>query len=206
MLTIASVGLAGTLVSGTAAPGHTGWEVYGGDAAGTKYSALAQINRWNVSRLTTAWVYRCDDMRSRPATTIECSPIVVSGVMYITTAGLKVVALDAGTGQPRWTFDPWNGQGGRGVNRGVTHWSDGREQRIFMVAGNYLHAIDAADGRPISGFGAGGRVDLRDGLDRDVFFLSVTATSPGIIHRDLLILGSVVGEGPTPAERTVGAA
>ena len=74
MLTTASVGLAGTLVSGTAVPAHTGWEVYGGDAAGTKHSALTQINRSNVNRLTTAWVYRCDDMRLRPARTIECSP------------------------------------------------------------------------------------------------------------------------------------
>src|SRR5206468_9135927 len=66
-------------------------------------------------------------------------------------------------------------------------------------AGTHLCALDATNGRLISTFGSGGKVDLRDGLDRDVFFLSVTATSPGIVHKDLLILGSVVGEGPAPA-------
>ena len=175
------------------------WPVYGGDAAGTKYSALDQINRANVRRLKPAWVYRCDDMRRQPASTIECNPIVVDGVVFLTTSGLKVVALDAADGRLRWMFDPWNGQGGRGVNRGVTYWAGGDDRRIFYVAGNVLYALNATNGQPIPGFGSGGKVDLRDGLDRDVFFLSVTATSPGIVYRDLLIMGSVVGEGPNPS-------
>ncbi len=176
-----------------------GWEVYGGDPAGKKYSALDQINRTNVHRLKPVWSYRCDDMRLQPASTIECNPIVVDGVMFLTTPGLKVVALDAATGRSRWAFDPWNGQGGRGVNRGVTYWSSGEDRRIFFVAGNNLCALNATNGQLISTFGSGGKVDLRDGLDRDVFFLSVAATSPGIVYDDLLILGSVVGEGPDPA-------
>jgi quinoprotein glucose dehydrogenase len=76
-----------------------GWEVYGGDPAGKKYSALDQINRTNIQRLKPVWIYRCDDMRLRPASTIECNPIVVDGVMFLTTPGLKVVALDAATGR-----------------------------------------------------------------------------------------------------------
>ncbi|MBI4659807.1 MAG: PQQ-binding-like beta-propeller repeat protein [Verrucomicrobia bacterium] len=184
--------------AGTSQPAYREWRVYGGDPAGTKYSALAQINRTNVTQLRPAWIYRCDDMRTRPASTIECNPIVVDGVMYLTTAGLKVVALQAATGQPQWVFDPWNGQGGRGVNRGVTYWAERDDHRIFYVAGNFLYALNASNGQPIAGFGVGGKVDLRDGLDRDVFFLSVTATSPGIVYRDLLIMGSAVGEGPTP--------
>ena len=175
------------------------WQVYGGDSAGTKYSALDQINRSNVHRLKPAWIYRCDDMSLRPASTIECNPIAVDGVLFLTTPGLKVVALEAASGRSRWVFDPWNGRGGRGVNRGVTYWSSGEDRRIFFVAGNYLCAINAANGRLISTFGRGGKLDLRDGLDRDVFYLSVVATSPGIVYKDLLILGSVVGEGPNPA-------
>lgn len=180
-------------------PLHRDWPVYGGDPAGTKYSALDQINRTNVHRLEPAWIFRCDDMRERPATTIECNPIIVQGVMFATTPGLKVIALDAATGTPRWVFDPWNGQGGRGVNRGVTYWAEGDDRRIFFTAGPYLYALNATNGRPVSSFGAAGQVDLRDGLDRDVFYLSVTASSPGIVYRDLLILGSVVGEGPNPS-------
>lgn len=177
----------------------TTWATYGGDAGGTKYSALDQINRGNVRQLKPAWVYRCDDLRLRPASTIECNPIVVGETMFITTPGLNVVALRAATGRPIWTFDPWDGRGGRGVNRGVTYWSGGNDQRIFFVAGNFLCALDAATGQLIRTFGTGGKVDLREGLDRDVFYLSVTATSPGVVYRDLLILGSVVGEGPNAA-------
>src|SRR5688572_29960927 len=152
------------------------WEVYGGDPAGRKHSALDQINRANVHRLKPVWIHHCEDMRLQPASTIECNPIVVDGVMFLTTPGLKVVALDAATGRSRWAFDPWNGQGGRGVNRGVTYWSSGEDRRIFFVAGNQLCALNATNGQLVATFGSGGKVDLRDGLDRDVFFLSVTAT------------------------------
>ena len=148
------------------------WPVYGGDAAGTKYSALDAINRANVSRLKPAWVYRCDDMRARPASTIECNPIVVDGVMYITTPGLNVVALEAATGQERWKFDPWAGKPGSGVNRGVTYWSDGVDRRIFFVAGTFLFALDAANGQPAKGFGTEGKIDLRTGLARLSGFVS----------------------------------
>src|SRR5881392_2676720 len=75
------------------------WNVYGGDSAGTKYSALDQINRSNVHRLKPAWIYRCDDMSLRPASTIECNPIAVDGVLFLTTPGLKVVALEAASGR-----------------------------------------------------------------------------------------------------------
>jgi len=199
------LGAASTLLAGSvavvaadASANGREWRVYGGDLAGTKYSALDQINRSNVATLKPAWIFRCDDMKQQPASTIECNPIVVDGVMYITSAGLKVLALDAATGEQRWVFDPWEGKGGRGVNRGLTYWSDGTDKRIFFVAGTSLHALGATNGQLVKSFGTDGKVDLREGLDRDVFFLTVSASSPGIIYRDLLILGSAVGEGPGP--------
>jgi len=178
---------------------HREWRTYGADLAGTKYSALTQINRTNVQQLKPAWIYRCDDMRARPASTIECNPIIIDGSMFITTPGLKVISLDAATGTQQWVFDPWDGKGGRGVNRGVSYWAAADDRRIFFVGGNFLYAINAATGQLIRSFGVGGKVDLRDGLDRDVFFLSVTATTPGIVYNDLLIMGSAVGEGPAPS-------
>ena len=177
---------------------HQRWEVYGGDFGGTRYSSLRQINRTNLHRLKPAWIYRCDDMRERPASTIECNPIIVGETMFITTPGLKVVALDAAKGTEKWVFDPWDGQGGRGVNRGLTYWREGDDERIFFTAGTFLYALDARDGSLIESFGQGGKIDLRDGLDRDVFFLSVGANTPGVVYQDLLIIGSVVGEGPNP--------
>ncbi|HUS36085.1 MAG TPA: PQQ-binding-like beta-propeller repeat protein [Verrucomicrobiae bacterium] len=175
------------------------WPVYNGDFGGTKYSPLVQINRTNVNRLKPVWIYRCDDMTLRPASTIECNPLVIDGTMYLTTAGLKVVALDAATGKEIWRFDPFEGKGGRGVNRGLMFWKSGDDRRIYMPAGSLLYAIDAATGKLVKTFGVEGRIDLRDGLDRDVFFLSVGASSPGVIFKDLIIMGSAVGEGPAPA-------
>jgi quinoprotein glucose dehydrogenase len=137
-------------------------------------------------------------MRQQPPTTIECNPVIINGTMFLTTPGLKVVAVDAAAGAERWVFDPWQGKGGRGVNRGLAYWSAGQEERLFFVAGAFLHALDARTGNPVSRFGTDGKVDLRDGLDRDVFFLTVTATSPGVVYKDMLVLGSVVGEGPAP--------
>src|SRR5436190_6635245 len=141
------------------------WAIYGGDPAGMKFSALTQINRTNVQRLKPAWIFRCDDMRAQPASTIECNPLIIDGRMYLTTPGLKVLALEAASGRQIWAFDPWAGRGGRGVNRGVTYWSGAEGRRIFFVAGTFLYALDAADGRPVAGFGANGKIDLREGLD-----------------------------------------
>lgn len=180
-----------------AAPTYRDWRYYGGDAGGTKYSALTQINRTNVGQLKPVWTFRCDDMRAQPATTIECNPIVIDGVMFLTSPGLKVLALDAVTGKQKWVFDPWDGKGGRGVNRGLAFWTDGKEKRLFFAAGSLLYALDGETGKPASTFGVGGRIDLRDGLDRDVFYLYVNASSPGIVYKDILIMGSAVGEGPT---------
>ncbi len=172
------------------------WPVYGGDPGGTRFSTLRHINTRNVHRLQPAWVYRCDDMRARPATTIECNPLVVDRTLYLTTPSLKVVALDAATGTERWTFDPWDGRGGGGVSRGLTLWAQGDERRLFSAAGNHLFALNPDTGHPIPGFGTLGRIDLREGLDRDLLRQGVGLTTPGVVYRDLIILGSRVDDSP----------
>ena len=122
---------------------YRSWEVYGGDLKGTHYSELDQISRNNVTQLEVAWQYHTGDMKTSPSTTIQCNPIIVNGVMYITTPGLKAVALDAQTGKELWVYNPWEGVEGSGVSRGLTYWSDGTEQRLFYGVGHYLHALDA---------------------------------------------------------------
>ena len=116
-------------------------------------------------------------------------------MMFLTSPGLKVIALNAGSGQEIWRFDPYDGGEASGVNRGVTYWSDGAESRILYVAGSYLYALNAQTGKVISSFGGEGRVDLYEGLGREVKALWITAATPGIIYKDLLILGSTLGEG-----------
>jgi len=175
------------------------WEVYSGDSKGTKYSSLDQINKKNVKDLTVAWTYRTGDMRDAPRTTIECNPIVIGRKMFITSPGLKVIALDATSGKELWKFDPYQGESASGVNRGVTYWSDGLQERLFYVAGSNLYCLNPTSGRLIESFADSGRVDLYEGLGRDVNFTWVTAATPGIVYKDLLIMGSTLGEGPSPA-------
>jgi quinoprotein glucose dehydrogenase len=176
---------------------HISWKVFKGDKGSSSYSKLNQINRNNVDQLEIAWIYNSgdqDDIDWAFAAS-QVNPIIVDGVMYLTTPALKVVALDAETGSEIWRFDPFEDGDPSGVNRGVVYWEDGEDQRIFYSASSYLYALDATSGVPVPEFGEEGAVDLRMGLGRDPALLSVSKTSPGIIHNDLLILGSTVGEG-----------
>jgi quinoprotein glucose dehydrogenase len=172
------------------------WRVYGGDNGSTRYSPLKAINRSNVGRLKVAWVFRTGDKKEKPPSTMECNPIVVEGVMYVTSPALKVFALDAATGNKRWEFDP--GPNGQRASRGVSYWQSGRDRRILFTVGNFLYALDAATGHLVPTFGENGRVDLRLGLGRDLTGLSLDVTTPGTVYKNLILLGSHVGEGPGP--------
>jgi quinoprotein glucose dehydrogenase len=194
-------------VADAAAPERE-WRHYGGDAACNRYSLLDQVNVRNVQKLRVAWTYNTGDKMDRPRTTIECTPIVVDGVMYVTTPLLKVRALDAASGRLLWNFDPFSEIGKfenpgaesiRGVNRGVTYWREGKDKRIFSTAGPYLICLDANTGKLIPTFGEKGTVDLTKGLGRDVSGLLYDVTSPGVIYKNLIILGSEVDEGPDSA-------
>lgn len=178
------------------------WPVALGDAGQRHYSELDQIRPDNVQRLAVAWTYRSGDASRENRSQIQCNPIVVDGVLYGTTPALKLIALDAATGRERWRFDPFADgadAGALGVNRGVVLWRSGGERRILFTAGQSLFAIDPADGKPVESFGRGGRVDIREGLDRPVDQLFVLSNTPGALYRDLLILPTRVSEGPGPS-------
>jgi quinoprotein glucose dehydrogenase len=178
-----------------ASPGDD-WPVYLGDKAASHYSTLAQITPDNVTRLEVAWTFNAGDARD-DATQIQCNPLVIDGILYGTTPQTKLFALDAATGRELWRFltpEP------NGVNRGLATWVDELgARRILFGNGHWLHAIDAATGKLIDEFGNAGRVDLNDGFDRDVTGLAIQANTPGVVFRDLIIMGMRVGEGPAPA-------
>ena len=176
------------------------WASYLGDAGRTHFSPLTDINRSNVTQLTPAWTYHAGDARENRSQ-IQCNPLMIGGVLYGTTPGLKAFALDAATGKELWRFDPAEGgnTGAFGVNRGVTYWAADGDARILYVADHFLYALNARTGRPVPEFGANGRVDIKEGLGRDASRLLVSATSPGIVFKDLLVLGTRVAEGPGPA-------
>src|SRR5580700_1187314 len=83
------------------------WRYYLKDPGGTRYATLDQINRSNVKDLRVAWVYHTGQSSDQLKTTIECNPLVIDGVMYITSPILEVIALDAATGKEIWKYNPF---------------------------------------------------------------------------------------------------
>ena len=167
---------------------YTTWSAYGGTPDQIRYSALQQINRRTVTQLRVAWTYDSGESGG-----LQTQPIVADGVLYAYTPSHKTVALRADTGERLWTFD--SGIKGQGANRGVMYWTDGMEKRVYAAVDQYLYALDAATGKPIATFGGGGRIDLRRDLGRDAEQQSVRLTSPGVVYKDLLIVGGRVSEG-----------
>jgi quinoprotein glucose dehydrogenase len=179
--------------------GEGDWGHYGGDPGATRFSPLNQIKASNAANLKVAWTHACGDASQRPLTTIECTPIVVGGVMYLTTARVQVRALNAVTGQPLWNYNPLAGsRRSSGVNRGVTWFEDGKDKRVFAAIQDKLHCLNPATGEPVKGFGDNGIVDLAAQFDRDMTGLGYRSTSPPVIVEDTLIIGGGGGEGPRP--------
>jgi quinoprotein glucose dehydrogenase len=172
-----------------AAGRDTEWPLNGG-TDNIRYSPLAQINRQNVAKLQVAWTYDSHD--AFKGSEMQSNPVIVDGVLYATTPTLKVIALDAATGREIWKFDPSNGAAGgaRFRHRGVTV----HEDRVFVSYRSFLYALDKKSGQPIPSFGTAGRIDLREGLDQPAAGLSVSASTPGSIFEDMLILGTSVPE------------
>lgn len=179
---------------------HTAdWPVYGGSRAADHYSALTQVDTDNVASLQPAWEYHCGD--SAAGTQIQANPLVINGVLYGISPRLKLFALEAGSGKPLWTFDPVDpstvkGKGYFSMNvcRGLTCYGKGEDARLFYGAGSSLYCINAANGKPVAGFGNGGKIDLHEGLGSNVKDLYVASTTPGIVYKDLLIVGTRVSE------------
>ncbi|MCO6048003.1 pyrroloquinoline quinone-dependent dehydrogenase [Aeoliella sp. ICT_H6.2] len=188
------------------APAGPDWPYVGGNAGGMRYSTLDEIHRENVGRLEPAWTFATGELNADgTGPTIECTPIVVEGVMYITTGNRVVVALDAATGEEIWRFDPHSlpyphGLASGGVNRGCAYWSDGKaggERRILHgTSDGRLFSLDAATGKLDPKFGARGVRDMRLELTPAEAKLSYGPTSAPAVWKNLVIVGYSCGEGP----------
>ena len=163
------------------------WPVYGGQTEGQHYSPLTQINRRNVNKLKVAWTYDTGEEGI-----LETNPLVIGRVLYAYTPSQKVIALDAVTGKLLWKFDA--GAKAEHWARGVSYWTDGQESRIFAGVMNYLYALDPSTGRPVPSFGENGKVDLRKNLRGDYSNHYFAMDSPGVVYKNLIIVGGEMPE------------
>ena len=191
------------------------WPAYGRDPGGARFSPLTQIDRANVAQLQVAWTYHTGmpdmtAMRHRPPQ-LEVTPLVVDGLMYISTPTGVIAALDPATGVERWHYDagvdPHRGYGDF-ASRGVAFWRDARgipggrcARRVFATTiDGRLLSLDAASGKPCADFGAAGAVDLRHGLRvAPTEFQAYEVTSPPVVVGDLVITGSAIADNSSAA-------
>ncbi len=186
---------------------YTTWHQYKGSNENIHYSSLTEVDTLNVKNLQVAWEFHTGDADTMHHSQIQTNPIVVDGIMYATSPKMKLFAVDAHTGKEKWVFNPFDSlQNNKRIFfilnncRGVAYWTDGeKDKRIFYTAGSQLFSINAETGKPVTSFGEAGQLDLHEGLDRDVKDLFITATSPGIIYKDVIVMGSRVDEGAAAA-------
>ena len=182
------------------------WPFYGGDAGGQKYSSLADINRDNVKQLSLAWQWQTGEAPLPEYATspgvFEATPLMIGGILYLSTPYNRVIALDPKFGREVWSYDPRayvagqvpNGTGF--VHRGVAAWRDPRTHalRILMNSRDRLIELDARSGTPVPQFGDRGQVNLLDGLQWPVNPKHYTNTSPPLVFGNLVIVGNGVAD------------
>ena len=161
-------------------PPYTSWSDYSGSADSMQYSALKQIDKSNVSRLTQAWFYAAPG----PSGRFSFNPLIVDGVMYVVGKDSDIVALDAATGKQIWSHPVE----GNPTNRGFNYWEskDRSDRRLIFAANGYLQEINVKTGVTVPSFGNDGRVDLRVGLGRDPKTITeIQSGTPGRVFENL---------------------
>src|SRR6266404_1649040 len=182
------------------------WPAYGGTYAAARYSPLMQIDRTNAKNLHIAWRWKSPDMAIKQANLLvgpsfanESTPLMIGGVLHTSTSLSQVAAIDAASGETKWVYDPKIYENGLGIptfgwrHRGVAYWRSGDDERIvILTAFAQMIALDAKTGQPLPKFGVDGRIDLTQRLRRPVDRDYYTMTSPPVIVRDVIVVGSSV--------------
>lgn len=189
-----------TSCSNSVSDDYSGWANYGGTKDANRYSSIDQINLENVTGLEEAWVFNTGDKDTANRSEMQCNPIVIDQTLYVTSSKFKLFALDPTSGKQKWVFDPSANSDekmGFGINRGLMYWQDekGTDKRIFYGAASKLYAVNAINGDLIKDFGNGGSIELKEGLDiPESQDGSLLLKTPGVIFKDLLIVGMSLSE------------
>ena len=205
------VGTASVSMRGQWAPKVGEWPTYSGDLAATRYSPLDQINASNFNKLQLAFRFKTENLGPRPEFQFQSTPLMVNGRLF-TTAGMRraAVALDATSGEMLWMHSINEGKRGEAAprqlsGRGLSYWSDGKEERVIYVTPGYqMVALDAKTGQRVKGFGTDGIVDLKTGLDQeglDLTTAEIGLHSAPIIAKDVIVIGAAHREGGAPKSK-----
>jgi glucose dehydrogenase len=186
------------------------WTTYGADLGNTRYSPLDQISADNFSKLQVAWRFKTESLGPRVEYNLEATPLMAKGVVY-SVAGTRraVVALDGATGELLWVHGEREGARGAAAprqlsGRGLSYWTDGREERIYYVTPGYrLIALDAKTGNLVPSFGTNGVLDLKLNDDQEIDLVTgeVGLHSAPIVAGDTIIVGAAHKSGGVPKSR-----
>ena len=217
-LRIGSLMLAVVLAFWTTASvhGQTGaqkgeWRTYGGDLGHTRYAPLDQINAGNFSKLEVAWRFKTDNLGPRLEFNLQSTPLVVGNRLY-STGGTRraVVSLDAATGELLWVHSEDEGARGAAAprqlsGRGLSYWTDGKEERILYVTQGYrLVALDAKTGNRVPSFASNGILDLKADLDKSIDLTggSVGLHATPVVAGDIVLVGAAFETGANPKSKS----
>jgi quinoprotein glucose dehydrogenase len=187
------------------------WQTYGADLSSTRYSPLDQITAENFNKLEVAFRIRTDMLGPRPEFQYQVTPLMVKGVLYMTGGTRRaVVAADAQTGEMLWMHSVNEGTRGESAprqlsGRGLSYWTDGREDRIIYVTPGYqMIALDAKTGDPVKSFGTDGVVDLKldDDQQMDLVTGEVGLHATPLVVNDVIVVGAAHLPGTAPKSRT----
>ena len=208
-LRFAMLALAAAMLSSAAGAQPQGWSVYGGDAAGTRYSTATEITKANVAELRIAWTYHTGDAARHGASfvrsSLEVTPVLVAGKLVFCTPFDRVIALEATSGRELWVFDPVLPAdlhpADDAICRGVAVWHDATvaaevacADRVFLGTNDArLIALDLATGKPCGGFGSNGEITLPPDVP-PLYRGELHIDSAPTLVNDLVVVGSAVDD------------
>jgi quinoprotein glucose dehydrogenase len=207
-LAIASLGTLIVQVDATAGAGEEiPWRNIHGELNANRYAPLDQINADNAQELEVVWRWQAGNYGPTPEIRSRSMPIMHHGRLFLGAGTTRnIVSLDAETGQTLWMWRPDEGEryekaARKSSGMGVAYWEgdDGRRRVITVTPGYNLVSLNAATGLPDPEFGAGGWVDLTEGLrlaaDRD---LDIGLNAPPLVVGDVIVVGAAHGIGGRP--------